>query len=95
MNPYNPVTTITWGGPPGTSLILADKTAQIEQNLLLDLLKMHKTVKIHDEFAWREQFLVNCKCCDGQMRHVWRPGDEDYKCGFWQRAEKLGLTDGL
>ncbi len=65
------------------------------QKLLQDLLKMHKTVKINDEFAWGEQYLVNCRCCDGQMRHIWQPGDEDYKCGFWQRAEKLGLTDGL
>lgn len=63
--------------------------------LLHDMLKMHKTVKKADEFAWKEQYFVGCPACDGSRRYIWQPGDIEYKCAIWIRAEKLRLTNEL
>lgn len=64
-------------------------------SLFVDMLKRHKTFKEKDVMAFKEQYIVKCPACDGSKVRIWQDGDTEYKCEFWIRAEKLGLTDGL
>jgi hypothetical protein len=65
------------------------------KSLLRDLIKTHKTVVARDPEVGEPRWLVHCPACDGNTQQVWMTGDPEYKCAFWIRAEKLGLTDGL
>lgn len=33
-----------------------------------------------DHFAGREQYIIGCQCHEGNVKHIWQPGDPAYKC---------------
>lgn len=33
-----------------------------------------------DQLAYREQYVIGCECHEGNLKHIWQPGDEPYVC---------------
>jgi hypothetical protein len=33
-----------------------------------------------DHFAVREQYIIGCQCHEGNVKHIWQPGDPAYVC---------------
>lgn len=33
-----------------------------------------------DHLAYREQYLIGCQCHEGNVKHIWQPGDPPYVC---------------
>lgn len=33
-----------------------------------------------DEYSWKEQYLIRCKCHTGDTWYTWRPGDPEFVC---------------
>lgn len=61
----------------------------------------HRLVEQHRPFLRRDpdsfsgnQFLVQCRACDGNQWQIWRSGDQEYMCQFWRSGVELGLVAG-
>ena len=61
------------------------------EDLLVALLEQHRPVRQRDAMAYREQYLVQCRACDGNKWQIWCPGDAPHYCNFW----RLGCAEGL
>jgi len=68
---------------------------QSTQDLVRRLVEGHRPVKRRDGLAYCEQYLIHCPACDGNVRHVWRPGDAVVECDLWREAKTLELVAEL
>lgn len=59
--------------------------------LLARLLQQHSQVARPDPLAFREQWFVHCKACDGNEWRIVQPGDDQVDCRFIREARALGI----
>jgi hypothetical protein len=66
----------------------SDSVALIPLSLYRALTEQHRTMKEHDPFSpFETQFHVWCRACDGHLRHIWRPGETDYRCDLGREID--------
>ena len=56
-------------------------------DLLTRLAEQHRPVKRGDPLAHSEQYLVQCRACDGNVWQIWQPGDAEYACDLWREYQ--------
>jgi hypothetical protein len=71
----------------------SDKQSVLDarNGLLARLLQQHSQVAKPDPFGFREQWLVQCKACDGNVWRIVQPGDAKVDCRFIREARALGI----
>jgi hypothetical protein len=69
----------------------AQPVLDARDGLLARLLQQHSQVARPDPLAFREQWLVQCKACDGNEWRIVQPGDDQVDCQFIREARALGI----